>query len=116
MKMRRKPHAKEATCQDCGTVYIKNSSSQVRCAACSAIRKRKKHREQQARYRKQWCSDTAEAKGKKQTRQSDAKEAAERLAEHIRSADAVGLSYGMYMAKNQKPPVSGDGAGGSGEK
>ena len=39
---------------------------------------------------------------KKQTRQSDAKEAAERLAEHIRSADAAGLSYGMYMAKKSK--------------
>lgn len=102
MKMRRKPHAKEAACQDCGTVYVKSSSSQVRCAACSAIRKRQKHREQQARYRKQWYSDTAEAKGKKQTRQSDAKEAAERLADHIRSADAAGLSYGVYMAKKSK--------------
>lgn len=100
--MRRKPCAKEATCQDCGTVYVKSSSSQVRCAACSAIRKRQKHREQQARYRKQWYSDTAEAKGKKQARQSDAKEAAERLADSIRSADAAGLSYGMYMAKKSR--------------
>lgn len=95
--MRNRP--KEAICQDCGTVYIKNSSAQVRRAACSEIRKRQKHREQQARYRKQWYGDTAEAKEKKQTRQSDAKEAAERLADHIRSADAAGLSYGMYMAK-----------------
>lgn len=102
MKMRRKPHAKEAACQDCGTVYVKKSSSQVRCAACSAICKRQKHREQQARYRKQWYGDTAEAKEKKQTRQSDAKEATERLADHIRSADAAGLSYGMYMAKKSK--------------
>lgn len=95
--MRNRP--KEAACQDCGTVYVKKSSSQVRCAVCSAIRKRQKHREQQARYRKQWYSDTVEAKEKKQTRQSDTKEAAERLADHIRSADAAGLSYGMYMAK-----------------
>ncbi|WP_370785526.1 hypothetical protein [Ruminococcus callidus] len=39
------------------------------------------------------------SKRKKQTRQSDAKEVAERLADHVRSADAAGLSYGMYMAK-----------------
>lgn len=102
MKMRRKPHAKDATCQDCGTVYVKSSSSQVRCAACSAIRKRQKHREQQAKFRSRWYSKEADEKEKKQTRQSDAKEAAERLAEHIRSADAAGLSYGVYMAKKSK--------------
>ena len=96
--MRNRP--KEAICQDCGTVYIKNSSAQVRCAACSAIRKRQKHREQQAKFRSRWHSSEAkDAKKKKQTRQSDAKEAAERLADNIRSADAAGLSYGMYMAK-----------------
>lgn len=99
MKMRRKPHAKDATCQDCGTVYIKSSTSQVRCAACSAVRKRQKHKEQQARYRSRWYSKEADEKEKKQTRQSDSKEAAERLADHIRRADAAGLSYGMYMAK-----------------
>ena len=95
--MRNRP--KEATCQDCGAVYIKNCGVQVRCAACQKSYTRKRHREQQARYRKQWYRDTAEAKEKKQTRQSDAKVAAERLADHIRSADAAGLSYGMYMAK-----------------
>ena len=97
--MRGKPYAKEATCKDCGTVYIKSSTSQVRCAACSAVRKRQKHKKQQARYRSRWYSKEADEKDKKQTRQSDSKEAAERLADHIRSADAAGLSYGMYMAK-----------------
>lgn len=95
--MRNRP--KEAICQDCGAVYIKNCGVQVRCASCQKAYTRKKHREQQARYRKQWYGDTAEAKEKKQTRQSDAKEAAERLADNTRNADAAGLSYGMYMAK-----------------
>lgn len=90
---------KEATCQDCGTVYIKNCGVQVRCAACQKAYTRKRHREQQARYRSLWFSKEADEKEKKQTRQSDAKEAAERLADNIRSADAAGLSYGMYMAK-----------------
>lgn len=105
--MRNRP--KEATCQDCGAVYVKNSASQVRCTACSAVRKRQKLKEQQARYRSRWySSETKEAKEKKQTRQSDAKEAAERLADHIRSADAAGLSYGVYMAKkipHRRQPV-----------
>lgn len=95
--MRNRP--KEAICQDCGAVYIKNCGVQVRCAACSAIRKRQKHREQQAKLRSRWYSKEACEKEKKQTRQSDSKEAAERLADSIRSADAAGLSYGMYMAK-----------------
>lgn len=98
--MRNRP--KEATCQDCGTVYIKNSSAQVRCAACQKAHTRKKHKEQQAKFRSRWYSKEADEKDKKQTRKSDAKEAAERLAEHIRSADAAGLSYGMYMAKKSK--------------
>ena len=91
--------SKEATCQDCGAVYIKNCGVQVRCAACQKAYTRKRHREQQARYRSLWFSKEADEKEKKQTRQSDAKVAAERLADHIRSADAAGLSYGMYMAK-----------------
>ena len=96
--MRNRP--KEATCQDCGTVYIKNSSVQVRCAACQKAHTRKKHKEQQAKYRSMWYSSEAkDAKKKKQARKSDSKEAAERLADNIRSADAAGLSYGMYMAK-----------------
>ena len=95
--MRNRP--KEATCQDCGAVYIKNCGVQVRCAACQKAYTRKKHREQQAKYRSMWYSKEAYEKDKKQTRQSDAKEAAERLADNIRNADAAGLSYGMYMAK-----------------
>lgn len=95
--MRNRP--KEATCQDCGAVYVKNSASQVRCVACQKAHARKKHREQEAKYRSRWYSKEADVKEKKQTRQSDAKEAAERLADHIRSADAAGLSYGVYMAK-----------------
>ena len=43
--MRGQHYAKEATCQDCGTVYIKNSSNQVRCAVCQKARNRQKHRE-----------------------------------------------------------------------
>ena len=95
--MRNRP--KEAICQDCGAVYIKNCGVQVRCAACQKAYTRKRHREQQASYRSLWFSKEADEKEKKQTRQSDAKEAAERLADNIRSADAAGLSYGMYMAK-----------------
>ena len=95
--MRNRP--KEATCQDCGAVYIKNCGVQVRCAACQKAYTRKKHREQQARYRSLWFSKEADEKDKKQARQSNAKEAAERLADNIRNADAAGLSYGMYMAK-----------------
>ena len=96
--MRNRP--KEATCQDCGTVYIKNSSAQVRCAACQKAYTRKRHREREAKYRSLWYSSEAkDAKKKKQARQSDAKEAAERLADNIKNADAAGLSYGMYMAK-----------------
>ena len=91
--------SKEAICQDCGAVYIKNCGVQVRCAACQKAYTRKKHREQQAKYRSMWYSKEADEKDKKQTRQSDAKEAAKRLADSIRSADAAGLSYGMYMAK-----------------
>lgn len=96
--MRNRP--KEAICQDRGTVYIKNSSAQVRCAACQKAYARKRRRELEAKCRSRWYSSEAkDAKKKKQACQSDAKEAAERLADSIRSADAAGLSYGMYMAK-----------------
>lgn len=116
MKMRRKPHAKEAACQDCGTVYVKSSSSQVRCAACSAIRKRQKHREQQARYRKQWYSDTAEAKGKSRHARAMPKKQRNGLPIISEVLMLPACLTACTWQKNQEPPVSGDGAGGSGEK
>ena len=76
--MRNRP--KEAICQDCGAVYIKYFGVQVRCASCQKAYTRKKHREQQAKFRSRWYSSEAkDAKKKKQARRSDAKEAAERL-------------------------------------
>lgn len=106
--MRNRP--KEAICQDCGAVYIKNCGVQVRCAACQKAYTLKRHREQEAKYRSLWYSSEAkDAKKKKQARKSDSKEAAERLADNIRSADAAGLSYGMYMAKKFRTGVNQHG-------
>ena len=98
--MRNRP--KEATCQDCGAVYVKNSASQVRCVACQKARNRQKHREQQAKQQKKLYSYNTEAKDKNRTRKRNAKAAAEQLAEDVRNAAAAGLSYGVYMAKKSR--------------
>lgn len=114
--MRRKPHAKDATCKDCGTVMSKAAAA--KSGVLHAVRFASGKSTESS---KQGIASSGTAIPRKQKEKSrHARAMPKKQQNGLRIASEVQMLPACLTActwqKNQEPPVSGDGAGGSGEK
>ena len=88
------PH--EANYIDCGEAFMKTNGAHVRCAKCAAIRKKEllKQSYLKKKLRQAAQADTAESTAN--CRRYEVR--TETLQDAARHADALGVSYGHYMA------------------
>ena len=87
---------RETSCIDCGDVFMKMNGAHVRCAKCAAIRKSELQKQSYfwRKLRQAAQADTAESTANCKRYEVRT----ETLQDAVRHADALGVSYGHYMA------------------
>lgn len=88
------PH--KANCIDCGEAFMKASGSHIRCTKCTAIRRKEIMKQNYLRKKLRQAAQEGTAESTANCRRYEVR--TETLQDAVRHADALGVSYGHYMA------------------